>query len=88
MTVAIVVKKKVAYRSVEIFFCKFLDVGEGHLRVYRPPGGSEEVLLEQFPDKTILYLLPARVGAIAWIMSPLAPALLRRLRFPFYILFF
>jgi len=56
--------KKVACRSVEIFFDKLVDIGEGLLRIYGPPGGSVEmVLLEEFPGETVFCLFLARVCA-------------------------
>ena len=61
--VAIAVKK-VTYRSVKIFSGEFFDVGQGHLGIYRPPGGSEVVFIEQFADETILRLFPARVDTL------------------------
>ena len=60
--VAIAVKK-VTYRSVEVFFNEFKCGGESCLGIYGPPGGSEVVYLEEFPDKAVLRLFPARVDA-------------------------
>ena len=53
--------KKVAYRSVEVFFKVFFNVGESRLGIYRPPGGSEIIFLEQGADESIFRLFPARV---------------------------
>ena len=75
--------KGTAYRSVEIFFNELGNCGESRLGIYGPPGGSEVVFLEQFPDETILRLLPARADAFGQRLSgatgPSAFALLRRL---------
>ena len=69
--------KKIAYRSVEILFHVFVDVGEGHLGIYRPPGGFEVIFVEHFADETILRLLPARVCALGqWIGGILFPLVL------------
>jgi len=54
-------KKRVTYRSEEIFFDVLVNVGESHLGIYRPPGGPEKVFLEQGIDEAILRLFPARV---------------------------
>ena len=65
---------------MEIFFNVFIQGGESRLGIYRPPGGSEVVNLEQFPDEAILRLFPARVDALGQRTSfPSAFALLRRL---------
>jgi hypothetical protein len=84
-----IVVKKVAYRSVEIFFDEFVNIGEGHLGIYRPPSGSEMILLEEFPDETIFRLFPARVNAfgrgIRRISFPSAFAPRRRLPLPLRI---
>ena len=69
--------KKIAYRSVEILFHVFVDVGEGHLGIYRPPGGFEVIFVEHFADETILRLLPARVGTLGqWLSGILFPLVL------------
>jgi len=76
--------KKDTYRSVEIFFNMFVDVGEGRLGIYRPPGGSENVFFEQGPDESILRLFPARVDGHGQGdgVSPLASARGRRFPLP------
>ena len=67
---------------MEIFFNELSNVGESLLGIYRPPGGSEIIFLEQFPDEAILCLLPARVDAFEqWFSGATGPpafALLRR----------
>jgi len=63
MAVTIAVKK-IAYRWVEIFFDKLVDIGEGLLGIYGPPGESVEMaLLEEFPSDTVFRLFPARICA-------------------------
>jgi len=62
MVTITVKKKKSTYRSVEIFFQVFLGVGESHLGIYRPPGGSEKIFLEQGPDESIFRPFPVRVN--------------------------
>jgi hypothetical protein len=45
-TMVAIAVKRVSYRSVEIFFDKFVDVGKGDLGIYKPPGGSEIIYFE------------------------------------------
>ena len=51
----------------------FANVGkylkEGFLGIYRPPGGSEMVLIEELPDEKSFRLFPARVGAFGLLGS-------------------
>lgn len=85
-----IVVKSVTYRSVEIFFNEFIDVGKSRLGIYRPPRRSEVKLLEEFPDEAILRLFPARVDPFgqspSGTLTPLSTTPLRRLSpspFPF-----
>ena len=50
--------KEIAYRSVEIFFDCFFDVGESHSGISSPPGGPDNLLLEQGADELILCPFP------------------------------
>ena len=79
--------KKITYRSVKIFFDELVYVGEGQLGVYRPPGGSENVFLEQGVDESILRLFPARVNGLRPGLGALSLALARglSLHFPSHV---
>jgi len=68
---------------VEVFFDEFVYVGESRLGIYRPPGGSETVLLKEFPDEAILRLFPTRVGAFGqWVRRVLLLSALGHRRRP------